>query len=277
MAVKIGHAVKNEFNKVKGGRKGDQTGTEITIANWYQHRLGWGTVIRAKDPKVAEIIASTVEKICSNDNFGYGQEYALSGFEELQKVNFDPTKVKTKCGLDCSMSVRAGCYAAGIKVERFRTKNEAKILKATGKFEILTSSKYLKSSKHLKRGDILCTPAGISGHTVVVLNDGAEVVKEKQAQANKVEKEPVKTTVKYNEAKVKTAKYYNKSLKGAYKTTCGLNLRYGAGTSNDKILKIPKGEKVKCYGYYNKVVKTKWYLVEYGDYVGYCSSKYLTK
>ena len=264
MAVLIGHASINEKGKVKGGKKGDQTGKEVCIRTWYLHKKNW-VVIRPLDPDDAEIIASTMEAICKNDNFGYGQDYRDSGFNELKKVNFDPSKVKVKCGLDCSKAVMACCHAAGIKVGNFVTASEVKILKATGKFKILTSDKYCKSSKYLKRGDILVTKK-VPGHTVVVLSNGSGATSIDVTNPS---------SGKYNEAEVKVAKYFNKDVAGTYKTTSALNLRYGAGVANEKILVIPKGKKVKCYGYYNKVLGVKWYLVAYGDYVGYCSSKYL--
>lgn len=262
MSVKIAHAIMNENGELKGGKKGDQTGKEIRIDNYYIHKKGW-VVIRPIDPNDAETIARTMESICANDNFGYGQEYSLSGFTESQKVNFDPSKVKVKCGVDCSMSVRIACYAAGIEVERFRTVNQVKVLEATGKFKILTSKKYCESSKYLKRGDILVTK--VKGHTVVVLTNGSAV------------KEQLKAKSTYNKSKVKPAKNKNKSLVGSFITTSELNLRYGAGKNNTKIITMPKGVVVKCNGYYNMVSKTKWLLVEYKGYTGYCSKKYLKK
>lgn len=276
MAVKLGHASGNELGKTKGGKKGDQTGKEVCVRNWYLNKKGW-VVIRPKDPKDAEIIASTMEKICANDCFGYGQDYRDSGFNELKKVDFKPEKVKVKCGLDCSKAVMACLWAAGIKVDNFRTKTQIQTLKPTGKFKFLTSDKYCKSSDHLKRGDILVTEI-VPGHTVVILSDGAKVKEANKPVDNKPEESKKKNT-KYNEAKVKDAKYYNKKYAGTYVTKVNLNLRYGAGTTNSKIITIPKGKKVKCYGYYNKSLGVKWYLVEYGDYVGYCSSasKYLKK
>lgn len=265
MAVKLGHARINEKGTVKGGKKGDQTGKEVCERTYYVHKKGW-VVIRPKDSKDAEVIASTMEGICKNDNFGYGQDYRDSGFNELKKVGFDPAKVKVKCGLDCSKAVMACCWAAGIECGNFVTSNQVKTLEATGKFTILTADKYCKSSDYLKRGDILVTKT--KGHTVVILSNGAKVT-----GAGK------KTDSKYNEAKVKVAKYFNKKIAGTYVTKVNLNLRYGAGTVSTKIITIPKGAKIKCYGYYNKYLGTKWYLVEYGDYVGYCSSssKYITK
>lgn len=175
--IKVGHAIRNELGKYEGGKKGDQTGKEILIAEWYLHLKGW-VVIRAKDPMVRENIARAMEMICRNENFGYGQDYRLSGYNEAAKVNYDPSKVKVKCGLDCSQAVRLCVRYAGIKTANFRTRTQLEELDDTDEFEILTSDKYCESSKHLKRGDILLTKE-VPGHTVVVLEDGAETKKER--------------------------------------------------------------------------------------------------
>lgn len=80
-------------------------------------------------------------------------------------------------------------------------------------------------------------------------------------------------------SKVEYAKYFNKSIAGTYKVTPsdGLNLRLGAGTSKGKILTIPCGDTVKCYGYYNVSGNVKWYYVAYKTYTGYVSSEFLKK
>lgn len=80
-------------------------------------------------------------------------------------------------------------------------------------------------------------------------------------------------------SKVEGAKYFNKSIAGTYKviSSDGLNLRLGAGTSKGKILTIPYGEKVRCYGYYNVSGNVKWYYVAYKTYTGYVSSEFLKK
>ena len=41
MEVKIGHALRDENNKLKNGKAGDQTGKEVLISNWYLHSKGW--------------------------------------------------------------------------------------------------------------------------------------------------------------------------------------------------------------------------------------------
>lgn len=262
MAVLIGHSSINEKGTTTGGSKGDQTGKEVCIRNWYLHKKGWA-VIRPNNPEDAEKIAKCMEMICANDNIGYCQTHRLSGIDEAAKYNYNPSKIKVKCELDCSSAVRLCCLYAGIKPANFVTANEVSALNATGRFTIFTSDKYCKSSNYLKRGDILVTRT--SGHTVVVLSDGAKVTG------------TVKAGSSCNETKVKYADSYDKNVAGNYITTGKLNLRYGAGILNKKIITMPKEAQVKCYGYYTNAAGRKWLLVEYGDYVGFCSTKYLKK
>lgn len=75
------------------------------------------------------------------------------------------------------------------------------------------------------------------------------------------------------------AESLDKNLAGTYKTTANLNCRNGAGTAKKVLVTVPKNTAVKCYGYYNTVSGTKWYLVQFTlnniVYTGFCSSKYL--
>ena len=65
-------------------------------------------------------------------------------------------------------------------------------------------------------------------------------------------------TVKATEA----ARNYLKSLKGTYTVTASsLNVRNGAGVTKKKLVAIPEGTKVKCEGYYTKVLGVVWYSV----------------
>lgn len=84
---------------------------------------------------------------------------------------------------------------------------------------------------------------------------------------------------KTNSLTLESAKYKDNKVSGLYKTTSNLKMRYIAGkiTKKNIITVIPKGDKVQCYGYYNMVGGTKWYLVAYKSYTGYVSSKYLKK
>lgn len=171
MAVKVGSARHDENDKLRGGKVGDQTGIEVSKQNWYKHKKGW-VVIRPKDAKVREMVAQDMEYACENPNIGYDQSQNYTLYNEAKKYGFNCSMVKTPCETDCSRLVRVCLAYAGIHVPVFYTGNEVDTLKATGKFEILTSPKYTESSDYLLRGDILCTQ--VTGHTVVVLNDGAK-------------------------------------------------------------------------------------------------------
>ena len=78
-----------------------------------------------------------------------------------------------------------------------------------------------------------------------------------------------------------SAKSFNQGIAGTYKTTDALNVRSGAGTNKTVLVTVPKGTKVKCYGYYTSVSGVKWYYVQFTYnnivYTGFCSSKYLKK
>lgn len=60
-----------------------------------------------------------------------------------------------------------------------------------------------------------------------------------------------------------------------YTTTADLNLRNGTGTLKLVMTVIPKGTKVRCYGYYTKVDGTIWLYVSYGKQTGFVCLKYL--
>jgi uncharacterized protein YgiM (DUF1202 family) len=145
--------------------------------------------------------------------------------------------------------------AAGISVSKnMYTGNQKEVLLATKKFEVLTDSKYLIKPDYLKRGDILLG----HGHTAIVLSDGV---------------------ADYN---IDSAKSFSNSFIGTYKVIASnLNIRQGAGTNKKIIVAIPKETKVKCYGYYTKVINTSWLYIQFTyhgkKYTGFASAKYLVK
>lgn len=79
------------------------------------------------------------------------------------------------------------------------------------------------------------------------------------------------------------AKSFDKSLAGAYTVTAGagLHIRNGAGTAKASLGVLPKGTKVRNYGYYTLVSGVKWLYVQVTyngvTYTGFCSSTYLKK
>lgn len=167
MAVKIGHATATEYRTAKGGKSGDQTGTEVYSRNWYSKP--WHTVFRPKSATVAEKIAKAMEQACANNNIGYDQGQRTTLYTLAKEANWDISKIKTKCETDCSALVAVCCNAAGVKVSKdMWTGNQKSVLNATGKFTAYTASKYVSGCDYLKRGDILLG----NGHTAIVLSNG---------------------------------------------------------------------------------------------------------
>ena len=176
--VKIGHASSSE-NGGKYGTKGDQTGGEVCIRNFYVYSGGWSYVLRPSDYNVSEKAALACEKGCKNDKVGYGQADRNSAHNEAQRVGYDLAKIKNVCNCDCSSFMTLCAIAAGVKGLEYTgnaptTRNMKTVFLRTGQFTLLTDKKYLENSDYLKRGDILVAEGH---HTVMVLSNGAKAGK----------------------------------------------------------------------------------------------------
>jgi len=172
MAVYVGSARIDENNKAYGGKAGDQNGKEVSRQKYYVHSKGW-RVFRAKDRNAALRIAEAMEAACDNRHIGYDQWQRNDLYTYAKAVGFDVSKVTRNCETDCSALVRVCCAWAGIMdiPASFRTGGMPEILLGTGAFIELKGDGYTRSSRYLGKGDILVTRT--SGHTVVVLDDGA--------------------------------------------------------------------------------------------------------
>lgn len=104
--------------------------------------------------------------------------------------------------------------------------------------------------------------------------------KKEEPKKETPKKETTKPTTKVVTA-TDSAKSFLSSLAGTYKSTSDLNVRHGAGSTKKKMVVIPKGTQVKCYGYYTTVSGTKWYYIQFTlngvKYTGFASSKYLKR
>ena len=175
MAIKIGHATKNENGKAYGGAAGDQTGKEVCIIGWYNG--GWHTVLRPKSKELAEKSAAACEAACANKNVGY--DMAVSQRNTLQaeavKHDYDLAKIDKPCEADCGTLMQVCAIAGGAKLtyegNGMTTRNMVERLLETADYEALTEQKYLDSDAYLLRGDILVK----TGHTVMALEDGEAV------------------------------------------------------------------------------------------------------
>lgn len=266
MAVTIGHASIDENNKAKGGSAGDQTKKEVCTRTWYNKP--WTCVIRPKGKAEAEKIAKAMEQACSNDKVGYDQNQRTTLYTQAKAVNWDISKITAACECDCSSLVAVCVNAAGITVSKdIYTGNQKTALANTGAFTIYTDSKYISKSDYLRRGDILLG----AGHTAIVLTDGANA-----------DTSNATGSVAYSMKATDRARNYLKTFAGTYKVTASwLNVRHGAGATKPKMIAIPKGTAVKCFGYYTTVLGTNWLYIQFTyngvQYTGFASSKYLNK
>ena len=173
MAIKIGHASLDENGKAVGGSAGDQNKKEVCIRAWYKG--GWHTVLRPKSSTLAEKSAKACEAACSNDKVGYDQGGRNTLYTKAKAVGFDLAKITAACECDCSSLMHVCAIAGGAKLEYgsngMTTRTMVDELVASGDYEKLTDSKYLTTDANLRRGDILVK----SGHTIMVLEDGANV------------------------------------------------------------------------------------------------------
>ena len=268
MISNCGH---DERGKYSGGKAGDQTETEWQVINWYNRP--WKCVLRHPDAGVRKLIAQMAKAAAVNNMVGYDQSQRGTFWTNLAASNYDPAQITVPCEADCSSGVAAIVKGAGYRLNNQKLKNVSTAcytgnlraaLKAAG-FEVLTDSKYLTSDAYLLEGDIL-------------LNDGAHVATNLTNGAKTSGTTASQTTPIKSNAKLDTAKGFDRRLAGTYKVVASaLNLRSGAGTGRAIIAQMQNGESVQCYGYYNDNNGVKWLYVVYKNVVGYASSKYLRK
>ena len=249
MAVKIGHAAKDERGAYKNGTAGDQTKVEVYTCNWYSRP--WNYVIRFKDSNKAEKVAECMEKACTNNLIGYDQNQRNTLLTKAKKVKYDPSKVTEACETDCSALVSLCCMYAGVPESKMvisgnslTTSTIRKKLLATGLVEVFSTKDYTASSTKLKRGDILL----YEGHHVAVALSNGSAVKATTT---------TKQTISTNTATVTT--------RGSR-----LNQRSKANRNATIIQGIPNGSKVT---YTTK--GSSWTKVTYNGKTGYCSNDYL--
>ena len=172
MAVIIGSARIDENGNISGGSNRNNASIEVSTQEWYLHSKGW-YVLRAKDSAVAEKIAKNMQYACDSKYIGYDQSQNNTLYNAVKPLGYDISKLNTYCETDCARLVRVCVLYAGVQVVDFYTGNLKSALLNTGKFTLFTGSDYCRSSKKLKRGDILVTRT--KGHVVVVLSDGSDI------------------------------------------------------------------------------------------------------
>ena len=274
----------DERGRYSGGAAGDQTGKEWQIRSWYSYP--WKCVLRHPKKEVREKIAELHIKAAKNNNIGYDQYQRGTYWTQLQKVNYNPSKITVKCESDCSGGVIANTKAAGYLLSISALKNLTATytgnmrtgFKNAG-FTVLTDSKYLTSSAYLVPGDILLSDGN---HTCVNLGIGSKTGYT-QLYDSKTSTSTSKTTT--STSKTTTTTKPDKKVDWTGKVTASLlNVRkepkVKAGNNLTSYPTIAKGKKVKVCDTIGSG-NNKWYYVlisgSKGDKYGYVKAQYIKK
>ena len=177
--VKISTCGHDERGKYRGGKAGDQTGTEYRIGTWYQHNPMWDTVIRFENPAIAEKIAQNAEAAARNNAIGYDQDQRTTMYKAARDMHWNIAAIGSMCEADCSSSTACVVICAGhqLGIKALQnispdcyTGNIAQAMKNAGAV-LLKDTKYLNGEDYLRRGDMVLS----TGHHIfVVLSNGSK-------------------------------------------------------------------------------------------------------
>lgn len=240
----ISNSGSDENKKYHSGKAGDQTGHEWELRSWYSRP--WTHVFRyEKDPRVGVTLCNLGCAAALNNNIGYDQYQRTTYWAQLQKVNYDPSKITTPCEEDCSAgvaaNVKAAGYILGIKSlqnvsSSMTSRNTVANLTKAG-FTVLTDQKYLTSGKYLKPGDILLC---INHHVAMNITKGSK------AEDNTTIVVPPATSTSFEFVGVATSK-------------ASMNIRAEASINSKSYGTIQKGVKLNVI----EVLDNDWLKVEY--------------
>lgn len=174
MSVLIGHIAVDKHGLPTGGSSGALKTDSIFIRPFYNKQ--WHSVYRPAGVAKAEILASSMEKLCNNNNIEYGLDGGLEFYELAKEHKWDISKIDTKCKTDTAMALMVLIRAMGEVCGNERTLTFDTldfVLKRAGfqrfKFEDKDS---------LRRGDIVMGDV----HAAVILSDGDKVDRRTPAQ-----------------------------------------------------------------------------------------------
>lgn len=177
----IGSARHDENGRYVGGKKGDQTGSEVSTQKYYNHKKTWN-VYRAKNVEHRRRIAERMQRACDNNHIGYNQwdRYSLSALCIDTAIN---------CNTDCSELMRVVVReATGCDIGPCTTANIGKLLLKTGLFELVGNTGHNLKEKDLMTGDILCTAT--KGHVVAVTKGDKQYEQKGLGVTNKIAPKP---------------------------------------------------------------------------------------
>lgn len=98
-------------NGTVNGKKGDQTGREVKIGNYYD--FGQTQFVRLRNRRKRKRMSAILKKLCRWDGLGYGQSDRISLYNFCKGCNWNWETVKKKiekgkapkCNCDCSSLV----------------------------------------------------------------------------------------------------------------------------------------------------------------------------
>lgn len=257
MTKYIAHASIGENGKVTGGKVGDQTGKEVCVRAWYSKP--WGYVLRLKDEKVRKQFGNNMIDIANNNNVGYNQTNRNTLLTQAIKVDFNFTKIATKCNTDCSAMVTTAILGAIYKVlGKSEYEKTYKVLYAGNNcrttstlrsglntlklITVYSTSTYTGSTSKLVYGDILLKEGS---HVVAYVDTGKKVTVNSTATTSSETTAPTftvgKTYTLQTELKVRTGAGTNYSAK-----THSQLSKDGQKNDVDKDGALDKGTKVTC-------------------------------
>ena len=185
--ITIGQAASNLDKKA-----GDSSGKEVCKINFkyidsITSPYNWTYVFRPKDSTKAEKAAIMCEKAIANNNIGYSKsgetEYGKDkAMTKLAKaVNYDLSKITTKCGLSCGDLICLCNHYAELSTCYIGSALElTQSLKNNSNFNCLPYTKGMI----LKRGDTIITAHanGKNNHVAMVLNGGNNMATKTRVQ-----------------------------------------------------------------------------------------------
>lgn len=174
MAVKIAHAVANEFGTIKGGKVGDQ-GNEVRFGKWYARNkkgAAWTCRIRPRDPSMAERAAQMAETVVLNQGIGYGQEGELRNtiYDEAIKAGGDLSQITATCDCSSMLLTIFALLIPGFPHIGNTSSMAAQFARFPKYFEISRNEQDLDTDLYAKRGDMFLRV----GHVLIVLSNGAQ-------------------------------------------------------------------------------------------------------
>lgn len=156
----FGWASQSEKGTVNG-KKGDQTGSEVKVGNYYQ--FGQTDVARFKSVEYGRKAGEATKYLCKCELIGYGQSDRQTLFDQCAKYDWNLSKIQkavkdgkfAKCNTDCSaLAATVINIAYGKKIVGcFSTSTMKKeLVRCTEKFTFLTPK---QAEKQFHKGDLV--------------------------------------------------------------------------------------------------------------------------